>query len=323
MPTSPATITIRTKDLAWATFVARTILGFIVLFSGASRFQLGFDPYARAVGAIPYAESVLPFWALPVLGIVIPCAEILLGTMLLVGLRTRAALVALGGLTVLVMAGYGVATLIDTNFGPTGQSGAFLAAYPSTRSWPLLFLLLLPRAADRYSVDALVGSSSLGVSDETARAWAILVARVLVGLAFFIGGINKVFIMGAVEHARRLFIVPYSATWIGHPPLGSQWSLWALGTTIPYLELVFPALLIVGLWTRPALYVLGGILSLVTFGHLVANPMLMGIINGLILPRTIWLLVVLVLPREADMFSIDGLLRRGRRVREPAAAVTG
>src|SRR5689334_13130412 len=94
------------------------------------------------------------------------------------------------------------------------------------------------------------------------RAWAIMIARVLLGLVFFVGGLHKVFQMGAVEHARSLFVVPYANTIL------PTWSLWASGTIIPYFELVCGATVLIGLWTRPSLLVLGAILVMVTFGHL-------------------------------------------------------
>jgi len=129
------------------------------------------------------------------------------------------------------------------------------------------------------------------------RAWAILVARSILGIVFFIGGIYKTFMWGPYEHARVLFIVPYSKTFL---PI---WSLWLTGTTIPVIELVTGALVLVGLFTRPALWVLSAILVLVTFGHLLLQSSLS--LNGFILPRSAFLLVVLLLPSEADRFSLD------------------
>src|SRR5512144_1563914 len=110
------------------------------------------------------------------------------------------------------------------------------------------------------------------------RAWAIVIARALLGLGFFVGGLHKVFTMGAVEHARSLFVVPYAHTIL---PI---WSLWASGTVIPFFELAAGALVLIGLWTRPALLVLGVILVIVTFGHLLLEPSFVA--NYFILPRS-------------------------------------
>jgi uncharacterized membrane protein YphA (DoxX/SURF4 family) len=309
----------RKTDLAWANFIPRAILGFSVLFSGLSRFQFGFPEYAKLVGAIPYAERFLPAPALFGITTVVPCAEIVLGIMIMMGLRTRQVLVILGTLIVIVTAGAGVTGLVTAAvdvgqrrtdgsglFGPTGTSITFLENYTYPLAALVLFLLLLPGGSDRYSVDRLLHWTRRGVSDATARAAAIFLARVLGGLVWFIGGINKVFIWGAIEHARNLFVVPYAGTFL------PAWSLWASGTVIPFLEFVFPALVMVGLWTRPSLHLLGGILILVTFGHLLVMPLSIERLEDFIFARAILLLLVLMFPPEADYYSIDGLLRRRR-----------
>ena len=135
------------------------------------------------------------------------------------------------------------------------------------------------------------------------RAWGLLLARTLLGVVFVVAGLYKTFMWGPLEHARVLFVEPYANTWL------PTWGLWASGTMIPILELVAGALVLVGLWTRPALYVLGGILVFVSFGHLVRQPGTS--INPFILPRSALLLIVLLLPAAADRFSVDALRRGG------------
>ena len=137
---------------------------------------------------------------------------------------------------------------------------------------------------------------------ETDRAWAIFTARTILGVVFFIAGVHKVFNWGPLEHARRLFVVPYADTFL------PEWALWATGTAVPILELVTGALVLIGFWTRPSLYVLGAILVLVSFGHLLVQPSTS--INPYILPRSALLLIVLVMPAYLDRFSLDGLLAR-------------
>jgi thiosulfate dehydrogenase [quinone] large subunit len=134
------------------------------------------------------------------------------------------------------------------------------------------------------------------------RSWAIFTARTILGVVFFVAGLHKVFNWGPLEHARRLFVVPYADTFL------PAWSLWATGTAVPLLELVTGGLVLIGLWTRPALFVLGAILVLVSFGHLLVQPSTS--INPYILPRSALLLIVLVMPAHLDRFSIDGLLAR-------------
>ena len=138
----------------------------------------------------------------------------------------------------------------------------------------------------------------------STRTWAILIARLLLGLIFFMAGLWKVFTLGPLEHARRWFIGPYADTFL------PVWALWATGTVVPVVELVAGGLLIVGLWTRHALLALGGVLVVVTFGHLLADPLYE--FHTHVIPRTALLLFVLVMPASEDRASVDHLLARGR-----------
>jgi uncharacterized membrane protein YphA (DoxX/SURF4 family) len=109
--------------------------------------------------------------------------------------------------------------------------------------------------------------------------------------------------LGPVEHARKYFL-PYSDTFL---PI---WSLWAVGVVIPFVELVAGALLIIGLRTREASVSLGFVLAVVTFGHLLKEPLYE--FHTHVIPRLALLLFILVLPREDDTFSVDYLVRRWR-----------
>jgi putative oxidoreductase len=143
------------------------------------------------------------------------------------------------------------------------------------------------------------------------RAWAILIARTILGIVFFVAGIYKTFMWGPLEHARVLFVGPYAQTFL------PVWSLWATGTIIPIVELVAGGLVFVGLWTRPALLALAGVLVLVTFGHLLVQPATS--IIPFIMTRSSLLLIVLLAPATADRYSLDQLLRRDKP--EPAATL--
>jgi uncharacterized membrane protein YphA (DoxX/SURF4 family) len=143
------------------------------------------------------------------------------------------------------------------------------------------------------------------VSTERQRVWAVLFARLVLGLIFFMAGIWKVFQLGPLEHARKYFL-PYADTFL---PI---WSLWLVGVTIPFVELVAGALLMVGLRVREALIALGGVLVIVTFGHLLREPLFN--FSGHVIPRLALLLFLLWCPRENDLFSLDYVLIR-RRVR--------
>jgi len=131
------------------------------------------------------------------------------------------------------------------------------------------------------------------------RAWALLFARLILGLIFFMAGVMKVFQLGPLEHARKYFL-PFGDTFL------PVWSLWAVGVTIPFVELIAGALVIVGLRTRDALIALGCVLVVVTFGHLLHDALFN--FSGHVIPRLALLLFVLCLPRDDDRFSLDNLL---------------
>ena len=133
------------------------------------------------------------------------------------------------------------------------------------------------------------------------RAWALLFARLVLGLIFFMAGISKVFQLGPLEHARKYFL-PFSDTFL---PI---WSLWLVGVTIPIIELLAGALLILGFRIRDALIALGFVLVIVTFGHLLREPLFN--FSGHVIPRLALLLFLLWSPRENDRFSLDYRLRR-------------
>src|ERR1700704_6027329 len=131
------------------------------------------------------------------------------------------------------------------------------------------------------------------------RAWAILFARLVLGLIFFMAGVWKVFQLGAMNQARKWFL-PYSNTFL------PVWSLWATGVTIPFIEMIAGALVIIGLRTRDALVALGFVLAIVTFGHLLSEPLYE--FHTHVIPRLALLLFVLMIRREDDRFSLDHII---------------
>lgn len=141
------------------------------------------------------------------------------------------------------------------------------------------------------------------------RSWALLFARLVLGLIFFMAGVYKVFQLGPLEHARKYFL-PYADTFL---PI---WSLWATGVVIPFVELVAGGLVILGLRTREALVSLGFVLAIVTFGHLLKQPLYE--FHTHVIPRLALLLFIFLLPREADRFSLDYLLKRSKNQRVDA-----
>ena len=136
------------------------------------------------------------------------------------------------------------------------------------------------------------------------RAWAILFARLVLGLIFFMAGVMKVFQLGPLNHARKYFL-PFADTFL------PVWSLWAMGVVIPFVELIAGALVILGLRVREALVALGFVLAVVTFGHLLHEPLYP--FHEHVIPRLALLVFVLAMPRSEDRFTIDHLLARRTR----------
>src|SRR5437773_3466958 len=135
------------------------------------------------------------------------------------------------------------------------------------------------------------------------RSWALLFARLVLGLIFFMAGVWKVFQLGPLNHARKYFL-PFADTFL------PVWSLWATGVVIPFVELIAGALVILGLRTREALIALGFVLAIVTFGHLLKEPLYE--FHTHMIPRLALLLFVFMLPREDNRFSVDQLIAKKR-----------
>ena len=119
------------------------------------------------------------------------------------------------------------------------------------------------------------------------RAWALLFARLILGLIFFMAGVMKVFQLGPLEHAQKYFL-PFSDTFL------PVWSLWVVGVLIPFIELIAGALVILGLRTRDALIALGCVLVIVTFGHLLHDALFN--LSGHVIPRFVLLFLLLLVP---------------------------
>jgi len=136
-------------------------------------------------------------------------------------------------------------------------------------------------------------------------SWALLFARSVLGFIFFMAGVYKVFDMGPLVHARKLFVEPYADTFL------PAWSLWVVGSMIPIIELVAGAFVILGFRTRDALVSLGFVLVVVTFGHLLKEPFYE--FHTHVIPRLALLLFILLMPRGDDRLSVDYLLKQYKK----------
>ena len=87
------------QRLAYA--LLRIVVGLNLMMHGVSRMLIGPGVFAsKLVGQ--FAHAPLPVWSIWSFGMVLPAVEALLGLLLLIGLRTRAALVA-GSLLIMVL----------------------------------------------------------------------------------------------------------------------------------------------------------------------------------------------------------------------------
>ncbi len=136
----------------------------------------------------------------------------------------------------------------------------------------------------------------------SSRAWALLFARLVLALIFLMAGVYKVFELTPVGHVRKWFL-PYQDTFL------PTWSLWCVGYAIPFVELIAGALLVIGWRIRVALVALGVVLVVVTFGHLLKEPLYP--FHEHVIPRLALLVFLLVMPQADDVFSIDHVLATG------------
>jgi uncharacterized membrane protein YphA (DoxX/SURF4 family) len=137
------------------------------------------------------------------------------------------------------------------------------------------------------------------------RSWAIFFVREVLGFIFFMAGVYKVFRLGPLEHARKYFL-PFAQTFL------PVWSLWATGTVIPIVEFLAGMMLIIGLRVREALIALGFVLVIVTFGHLLENPLYP--FHEHVIPRLALLVFILLFPTDDDRISLDYLLSQANKI---------
>ena len=131
------------------------------------------------------------------------------------------------------------------------------------------------------------------------RASAVLFARLVLGFIFFMAGVYKVFSLTPAGHVRKWFL-PYQDTFL------PTWSLWAVGLAIPFVELIAGALILIGWRVYEAAVALGIVLAIVTFGHLLHEPLYP--FHEHVFPRLALVLFVLMIPRDADRYSVDYVL---------------
>jgi len=133
-------------------------------------------------------------------------------------------------------------------------------------------------------------------------AWALFFVRWVLGLIFFMAGFWKTFELGPAGHVRRFFLDAFAATWI------PTWLLWTIGVVIPVVELLAGGLVCLGWRRREAYVALGCVLVVVTYGHLLLEPLYDTTHH--IFPRLVLLAFALSFPPERDRLSLDEWLAR-------------
>ena len=127
----------------------------------------------------------------------------------------------------------------------------------------------------------------------------LFVLRVLLGLIFLMQGYGKVFKWG-LDNIYQSF-KPYEETFL------PKFSLVFAAYFTSYTELLGGMLLILGFFRNYALYALGAVLLIVSFGHGLSSP-----IWDLshVFPRAIFLIALLLLPEEWDQWQIQRLIKK-------------
>ena len=125
---------------------------------------------------------------------------------------------------------------------------------------------------------------------------AALTLRLILGFIFFMQGLGKVFTWG-VENVYNMdfFYKTYK-------DLLPNFLIHATAYYTSYIELIGGLMVVLGFKRDYSLYALASVLVIVTFGHGLAEP-----IWDLshVMPRTILLVAILILPKEWDRFSVD------------------
>ncbi|MFQ5889296.1 MAG: DoxX family protein [Gemmatimonadota bacterium] len=127
----------------WARLFCRMIVGLLFLMAGWFKvFEMTPMGHATRLFTEPYADTWIPHFVLLLLGLAIPIVELLAGFLLVVGWRTREALVALGVILVIVTYGH---TLKEPIFS--------IAEHILPRAALIVAALVLPAEEDALSVD--------------------------------------------------------------------------------------------------------------------------------------------------------------------------
>jgi uncharacterized membrane protein YphA (DoxX/SURF4 family) len=134
------------------------------------------------------------------------------------------------------------------------------------------------------------------------RTVGVLFLRVLTGILFFFQGYTKIFVwsVGGLYHNAFKSLEAKLPTWV----------LWGTAYATSLIELICGLMVIFGVWRNRALFVLAGVIIIVSIGH--------GLESGIfdlqhIFPRAILIALLLILPDEWDEWDLKHFWARLRR----------
>jgi thiosulfate dehydrogenase [quinone] large subunit len=130
----------RNEQLGYA--LLRAVVGVNLMMHGVSRMISGPGEFAAKL-VMQFEHAPLPTWSVWLFGLILPAIEGLLGLLILVGLRTRAALVAASLLIMLLT--FGSSLLQDWSI--VGTQLTYALAY---------FVLIFLHQHDGWSIDAWI-----------------------------------------------------------------------------------------------------------------------------------------------------------------------
>ena len=139
-------------DKGWARMFARVLVGILFFMAGWWKcFEL--TPMAHARGAFVegYADSWIPAILLWGLGLAIPVVELVAGALLIVGWRTREALITIGFVLLIVTYGHALDEPLYS-----------IQGHILPRGLLVLIALALPSEEDKLSVDSWLARRATG-----------------------------------------------------------------------------------------------------------------------------------------------------------------
>ncbi len=130
----------------WARFFAREIVGILFLMAGWWKcFELTPVGHTERYFLEAYRDTWIPTALLWATGLSIPVVELAAGALVVIGFRTREALIALGFVLVIVTYGHALVEPLFSTQGHIFPRGIFLLA-----------ALALPAEGDRLSIDSWI-----------------------------------------------------------------------------------------------------------------------------------------------------------------------